>query len=56
MIHIRKRNQLMTFKDAALDRLKSYEEEVRSGRHVPPPLPAEVRAETGLVDFRDLLK
>jgi hypothetical protein len=26
----------MTLREALLSRLKSYEEEVRSGRHVPP--------------------
>lgn len=28
---------LMTAREILLERLKAYEEEVRSGRHVPPP-------------------
>jgi hypothetical protein len=30
-----------TVREALLSMLKAYEEEVRSGRHVPPPLPIE---------------
>lgn len=32
-------SELMTLREILIARLKSYEEEVRSGRHVPPPLP-----------------
>jgi hypothetical protein len=28
---------LMTIREILLERLRTYEEEVRSGRHVPPP-------------------
>ena len=34
-----------TLREALLSMLSSYEEEVRSGRHVPPPLPPEVLRE-----------
>ena len=35
----------MTVREILLARLKSYEEEVRSGRHVPPPLSPELLRE-----------
>jgi hypothetical protein len=37
-----------TLREALLSRISSYEEEVRSGRHVPPPLPPEVLRELEL--------
>jgi len=38
--------RLMTIREVLLARLKTYEEEVRSGRHVPPPPRAEAPLQT----------
>ena len=35
---MRKHTPPMTAREALIERLKTYREEVRSGRHVPPPL------------------
>jgi hypothetical protein len=39
-----------TAREALLSMLKSYEKEVRSGRHVPPPLPIEERPASQFAD------
>ena len=46
---MRKQYDLMSVPEILLARLKSYEEEVRSGRHVPPPARNAAPLKTQLV-------